>query len=56
MVSLNLNKQELRQRVLQASTSLTASDQNRRQAITNWYIVYGDDLGLALNSGAGDSS
>jgi hypothetical protein len=54
LLSLNLNKEELRQRVLQGSTSLTSSDQNRRQAITNWYIVYGDDLGLSLNSGAGD--
>jgi hypothetical protein len=56
LLSLNLNKEELRQRVLQGSTSLTSSDQNRRQAITNWYIVYGDDLGLSLNSGAGDSA
>jgi hypothetical protein len=54
LLSLNLNKEQLRQRVLQGSTSLTSSDQNRRQAITNWYIVYGDDLGLAVNSGASD--
>jgi hypothetical protein len=56
MLSLTLNKEELRQRVLKGSTSLTSSDQNRRQAMTNWYIVYGEDLGLSLNSGAGDSS
>jgi uncharacterized nucleotidyltransferase DUF6036 len=49
VLSLNLNKEELRQRVLQGSSSLVSSDQNRRQAITNWYIVYGDDLGLSLN-------
>jgi len=55
-LSLNLNKEELRQRVLQGSSSVNSSDQNRRQAITNWYIVYGDDLGLSLESGAGDSS
>ena len=56
VLSLNLNKEELRQRVLQGSSSLASSDQIRRQAIRNWYIVYGDDLGLSLNSGAGDSS
>jgi Nucleotidyltransferase of unknown function (DUF6036) len=55
-LSLNLNKEELRQRVLQGSSSLASGDQSRRQAITNWYIVYGDDLGLSLKSGAGDSS
>ncbi len=54
-LSLNLNKQELRQRVLQGSSSLISSDQNRRQAVKNWYIVYGDDLGLSLNSGGSDS-
>ena len=46
LLSLNLNKEELKQRVLQASSTLISSDQNRRQAIKNWYIVYGDDLGL----------
>lgn len=56
VLSLNLNKEELRHRVLQGSSSLASSDQVRRQAITNWYIVYGDDLGLSLKSGAGDSS
>jgi hypothetical protein len=56
VLSLNLTKEELRQRVLQGSSSLISSDQNRRQAITNWYIVYGEDLGLAVNSGAGDGS
>ena len=55
VLSLNLNKEELRQRVLQGSSKLMSSDQNRRQAIRNWYIVYGDDLGLALKSSAGDS-
>ena len=56
VLSLNLNKDELRQRVLQGSSSLISSDQIRRQAITNWYIVYGDDLGLTPNSGAADRS
>jgi hypothetical protein len=56
VLSLNLNKEELRQRVLQGSSSLISSDQNRRQAVTNWYIVYGEDLGLSLITGAGDSS
>jgi hypothetical protein len=56
VLSLNLNKEELRQRVLQGSSSLGSSDQNRRQAISNWYIVYGDDLGLSLKSGARHSS
>lgn len=56
VLSVNLNKEELRQRVLQGSSSLISSDQIRRQANTNWYIVYGDDLGLSLNSGTGDSS
>ncbi len=46
LLSLALNKEELKQRVLQRSTSLISSDQNRQQAIRNWYIVYGDDLGL----------
>ncbi len=46
LLSLNLNKEVLRQRVLQGSSSLIASDHNGRQAIKNWYIVYGDDLGL----------
>ena len=53
LLSLNLNKEELRQRVLQGSTSLISSDQNRRQAIKNWYIVYGDDLGLDLDEESG---
>jgi Nucleotidyltransferase of unknown function (DUF6036) len=56
VLSLNVNKEELRQRVLQGSSNLISSDQNRRQAISNWYIVYGDDLGLSLNSGAEDCS
>jgi hypothetical protein len=56
VLSLNLNKEELRQRVLQGSSSLVSSDQNRRQAITNRYIVNGEELGLWLKSGAGDSS
>ncbi len=51
LLSLNLNKEELRQRVLQGSSDLIPSDQNRRQAIKNWYIVYGDDLGLEEQSG-----
>jgi Nucleotidyltransferase of unknown function (DUF6036) len=55
VLSLNLNKEELRKRVFQGSSSLISSEKNRRQAITNWYIVYGDDLGLSLNSGVGDS-
>ena len=46
VLSLSLNKEELRQRVLQGSSDLISSDQNWRQAITNWYIVYGEDLGL----------
>ena len=54
-LSLNLNKEELRKRVLQGSSSLISSDQNRRQAVKNWYIVYGDDLGLSLSSGRSDS-
>jgi hypothetical protein len=53
LLSLNLNKEELRQRVLQGSSSLISSDQNRRQAIKNWYIVHGDDLGLDLEEGSG---
>jgi hypothetical protein len=52
LLSLNFNKEELRQRVLQGSSSLISSDQNRRQAIKNWYIVYGDDLGLDLEEGS----
>jgi hypothetical protein len=55
LLPLNLNKEELKERVLQGSSSLISSDQDRRQAITNWYIVYGDDLGLSPNSSAGDS-
>ena len=54
VLSLSLNKEELRQRVLQGSSDLMSSDQSRRQAITNWYIVYGEDLGLSLQSGAGE--
>ena len=50
LLSLNLNKEELRQRVLQGLPSLISSDQNRRQAIRNWYIVYGDDLDLGEGS------
>lgn len=46
LLSLNLNKEELKQRVLQQSSTLMSSDQARLQAIKNWYIVYGDDLGL----------
>jgi len=53
LLSPNLNKEELRQRVLQGSSSLISSDQNRRQAIKNWYIVHGDDLGLDLEEGSG---
>jgi len=53
LLALNLNKEELRQRVLQGSSSLISSDQNRRQAIKNWYIVHGDDLGLDLEEGVG---
>jgi hypothetical protein len=49
LLSLSLSKEELRQRVLLGSTSFTSSDQRRRQAVTNWYIVYGDDLGLSMN-------
>jgi len=56
LLALNLNKEELRQRVLQASTSLVSSDQNRRQAIKNWYIVYGDDLGLVLDAESGSNN
>jgi hypothetical protein len=56
LLSLNLDKEALRQRVLQGSSSLISSDQIRRQAITNWYIVYGDDLVLSPNSDAGDSA
>ncbi len=55
LLSLNLNKEELKERVLQGSSSLSSSDQDRRQAITNWYIVYGDELGLSPNSSVGDS-
>ena len=55
LLSLNLNKEELKERVLQGSSSLTSSDQDRRQATTNWYIVYGDDLGLSSNSSTGDN-
>ncbi len=54
LLSLNLDKEDLRQRVLQGSSSLISSDQKRQQAIKNWYIVYGDDLGLSLSSGAGE--
>ncbi len=50
LLSLNLNKEELRQRVVQGLPSLISSDQNRRQAIRNWYIVYGDDLDLGEGS------
>jgi hypothetical protein len=53
LLSLTLDKEELRQRVLQESSSLISSDQNRRQAIKNWYIVYGDDLGLDLDEESG---
>src|SRR5271166_4355215 len=53
LLSLNLDKEELRQRVLQGSSSLISSDEDRRQAINNWYIVYGDDLGLDLEQGPG---
>jgi hypothetical protein len=52
LFSLNLNKEALRQRVLQRSSSLSSSDQNRRQATSNWYIVYADDLGLSVTLGA----
>jgi hypothetical protein len=53
LLSLYLNKEELRQRVLRGSSSLISSDQNRRQAIRNWYIVYGENLGLDLEEGWG---
>jgi hypothetical protein len=48
LLSLKINQEELRQRVLQESSGPISSDQNRRQAIKNWYIVYGDGLGLDL--------
>ncbi len=53
LLSLDLDKEELRQRVLLGSSSLISSEQNRRQAIKNWYIVYGDDLGLDLVEDSG---
>ena len=56
VLSLSLNKEEFLQRVVQGSSDLISSDQNRRQAIANWYIVYGEDLGLLPQSGAGGSS
>jgi hypothetical protein len=53
MLSVNLDKEQLRQRLVQETSSLNWSDQNRRQAIKNWYIVYGDDLGLDLEESRG---
>jgi len=53
LLSLNLNKEELRQRVHQGASCLISSDQNRRQAIKNWYIVYGDDLDFDLQEESG---
>ena len=46
LLSPKIDQEELRRRMLQESTSLISSDQTRRQAIKNWYIVHGDDFGL----------
>jgi hypothetical protein len=53
LLSQTVNQEELKQRVLQESSSLISSDQNRQQAIKNWYIVYGDDLGLDFEEPSG---
>jgi Nucleotidyltransferase of unknown function (DUF6036) len=53
LLSLTLEKEALQHRVLQRSSSLDPGDQARRQAIRNWYIVYGDDLGLDISDGPG---
>ena len=42
LLSQTVSQEELKQRVLQESSRLISSDQNRQQAIKNWYIVYGD--------------
>jgi hypothetical protein len=56
LLSLSLNKEELRQRVLHGSTGLNSSAQNQRQAIANWYIVYGEELSSSPNLGAEDGA
>jgi hypothetical protein len=53
LLSLTVNQAELNQRVLQESSSLISSDQNRQQAIRNWYIVYGDHLDLDVQGSQG---
>ena len=44
LFSLELDKETLKQRVLQASSTLIACDHDRQQAIKNWYVVYGENL------------
>jgi hypothetical protein len=54
LLSLSLDKEELRHRVIQGSSCLISSEQSRQQAIKNWYIVYGEDLGLDTGKGPSD--
>jgi hypothetical protein len=53
LLSPNIDQEALRQRVLQESSSLISSDEKRRQAIKNWYIVYGDDLDFDFEETSG---
>jgi hypothetical protein len=44
LLSLSLDKEQLRQRVTQGMAPHGSNEKDRQQAIQNWYIVYGDDL------------
>jgi hypothetical protein len=44
LLSLSLDKEQLRQRVTQEMAPHGSREKDRQQAIQNWYIVYGEDL------------
>jgi hypothetical protein len=44
LLSLCLDKEQLRERAIHGVSPYSSSDQDRQQAIRNWYIVYGEDL------------
>jgi hypothetical protein len=44
LLSLCLDKEQLKQRVIQGISPHWSNDKDRQQAIQNWYIVYGENL------------
>jgi hypothetical protein len=44
LLSLGLDKEQLRQRIVSGLSSLWSNAKDRDQATQNWYIVYGEDL------------